>query len=415
MRILCISPAFVPLADPEAFCGGKMVLALREQGADVVVLYDPGLERQPGARLDDSDLWKTLKQSTVAVAPPEKRSRLASAYYAVRFMSLHMHPRWVARVVEHAVRLHAEKPFDVVYSRSLPVRAHVAGYACARRLGLPWMANVNDPWDYHLRPGAPKSDVSFLHDRASRYWLRKTLKRADVLTYPCRRLGESTSRFAGIRRSFEVVPHVGRAAAGEGAGAEFRLVHAGRLPRYESEGRRSSGALLNGLAEFLKARPDARSVTKMLFIGPEDAESDRLAGELGMGDLFESTGMVDYEQCLKEITRARVCVMVEADWSEGILLLSKMSDYVAARKPILALSPRVGTVADLLPDPGLTRVDPSDAAGVARALCELYDAWRQGALETRAPSEKLVKQFDAGEVAGRFLALAQKALRAGER
>ena len=58
--------------------------------------------------------------------------------------------RWVAAAVEAAERLHRVRPFDLVYSRSLPKEAHICGYWTARRLRLPWLANLNDPWDFHV-------------------------------------------------------------------------------------------------------------------------------------------------------------------------------------------------------------------------------------------------------------------------
>ena len=55
------------------------------------------------------------------------------------------------------------------------------------------------------------------------------------------------------------------------------------------------------------------------------------------------------------------------------------------------------------PDPGILRVDPDDAEGVAAALTGLYDDYERGELDKRKPSEELVRKFDASVVAKHLL------------
>jgi hypothetical protein len=100
---------------------------------------------------------------------------------------------------------------------------------------------------------------------------------------------------------------------------------------------------------------------------------------------------------------------VEPDQEEGVCLSLKLVDYLVARKPVIALNPRIGTVADMLGDPGIARVDPTDARGFAKAVEDHYDAWRSGALRARRPSEELVRSFQSKEVARNFLALSERA------
>jgi hypothetical protein len=103
-------------------------------------------------------------------------------------------------------------------------------------------------------------------------------------------------------------------------------------------------------------------------------------------------------------------VLVEGRFKEGIFLPSKLADYLVACKPVLALSPRVGTVADLATGQSVFRVDPDDAEGVAAHLGFLYERFRNGELETCAPPESLAEQFEPQFVARRFLDLAEEVI-----
>ena len=399
-RILCISPAFVPQANAEAFCAAKMVMALTAEGVDVTVLQDERYVIQGTFGRDPSAMWQE-PLGTVAGMGPVSHGPLQAFWHLVRYRA---YTRWTDAAVGRARELHAGKPFDLVYSRSLPPQAHVAGFWCARELHLPWVANINDPWDVHLFPGGAKEKVSWTRARLSRYWLRKTLREADLVTYPCRRLAAFTCRLAGIERAGEVIPHVGLSLPADDRQTRFHLVHAGKLGVRELTGGRSSRGLLTGLARFLEQRPEARGLTRLTFVGFEDPETCSLIIELGLQGTVACTGQTSYEESLRWIASASVCVLVETDMSEGIYLPSKVADYVAAGKPVLALSPAVGTIADMLPDAGLVRVGVEDTGAVAEAITDLFEAYRQGALDTRKPSEKLVRTFRAEAVAGAFLA-----------
>ena len=90
-------------------------------------------------------------------------------------------------------------------------------------------------------------------------------------------------------------------------------------------------------------------------------------------------------------------------FEEGIFLPSKLADYLVARKPVLALSPSVGTINDLAQEKGIVRIGPKDSHGVARELVQLFDAFSAGSLSRCAPSDGLVRRFEAKTVIDSFV------------
>ena len=183
---------------------------------------------------------------------------------------------------------------------------------------------------------------------------------------------------------------------------EVPHVHAGKLGLDEVTGR-SARPLVAGVAGLLQKRPAARSLARLVFVGSEDPDTIRLAGELGVMQNVTSVGVVGYRESLQHIAQASVCVLVEADLQQGIFLPSKLCDYIAARKPILALSPEVGTVNDLAREGGIRRVKPKDSAEVTEVLVELFDAFLAKRLGMYAPPEALVQRFEGRKVAKDFL------------
>jgi hypothetical protein len=90
---------------------------------------------------------------------------------------------------------------------------------------------------------------------------------------------------------------------------------------------------------------------------------------------------------------------------EGIYLPSKLADYIVARKPIIALSPSVGTIADMTIEGSINRVDRDNETQIAGAIKKLYDLYQAETLATKAPSDRLVSHFTAETISRRFLNL----------
>jgi hypothetical protein len=377
-----------------------MAGALVASGAAVEVIscYQPS-DCPP----DTSTLWKEITPAS-PVLPTRWLSLSLAVLYQTRFYA-----RWVGAAVRLAARMHREQPFDLVYSRSLPMSAHVAGYWCARKLRVPWIANINDPWDEHLFPERRLVKKDAVHVLLSKMWLKRTLRTADLVTCPSERLHLYNTGLAGLKCEVEIIPHIGYSLMEENLASasrshdRFRLVHAGTLEASEGTGYRSAKALLTALRGFFEAHPESRSITELVFVGGVVEQTRELTLKLGLSPFVQWLGKVNYEDSLEHIASASVCILAEANIAEGIYLPSKLTDYLTARKPILALSPSVGVVADMAPRGGIVRVDPNDAGAIQKAIEGFYADFREGTLSRWAPEDELVSQFKAHNVVARFL------------
>lgn len=409
IRILCISPSFVPLADSEAYCGAKMVKALTDFGADVRVISASNING-PGFPLDHSPVWQFARGLNTNVPVPVEKERFRRLRATIRYQSLNA--RWLEAVVQLAKRLHRENKFDLIYSRSWPMVAHAAGYWCSRALDLPWVANTNDPWDRCFWPGSQGMHGTILDRIPGSFWLRRTFRHAQLLTFPSERLANFHFRLAGRHPATVIIPHIGCSPkpadnrdGPAGGQSLFKLVHAGKLGAAELSGRSARG-LFAGLARFLAAVPEARPAVRLLLVGPGDKQTQLLVEELGLSEQVVQVDRISYEESLRCISQASVCVLLEAKMDEGMFLPSKLVDYISLRKPILALSPQIGVAADMAAAGELLRVDPDDAPAIQAAIASLYSDFRRGALHCRAPREAFFRQFDAAVVAGKFMGAA---------
>jgi glycosyltransferase involved in cell wall biosynthesis len=394
-----------------------MVHALREEGVSVTVLSNSGI--WPGSPLDDSRVWDSMGE-VFDIPTPSQPNRLNSLVMASRFQTP-FYSRWIGRVVSAAESLHKATPFDLIYSRSRPSVAHMAGFWCARKLGLPWIANINDPWIFeffleradtigYIPPAGTDTEcpkLSPLEARAHRFWLKRTLRNADLITYPCKRLHDFHISLAKLDHAAEIIPHIGYRPTGSSRepNGHFRLVHAGILGASEATAR-STKSLLLGLRAFIEMSTDAAAQATLVLVGPEDPETQALIRELGLQRNVQNVGRVNYETSLHHILSASVCLLIEASMNEGIFFPSKLADYLVCGKPVLALSPRIGTVADLAKRDELIRVD-HDPEAVRNAIYALYSDFKSGTLGSRNPSAQLQGELQGNRVAKEFLAACQ--------
>ena len=401
-NILFISPAFVPSHDSEAFCSAKLVAALVAVGAGITVFTHHEFAPQV---VDGSASWRSLRKYVADFPVPTHRNPIQSLSSAVRYQT-QQYARWTGAAVEEAKRIHSRRPFDLVYSRSLPMFSHIAGYWCAKNLRLPWIAGINDPWDWHLFPVKVANKVP-IQSALSTFWMKRTFRRADLLIYPNTRLHAYHEKISGIRHHSLIIPHIGtapnQATQADGSSKTFTLVHAGKLGSREATGR-SALPLLHGLRLFLADFPEAAKITKLMLVGPSDAKTKSIVSDLQLEAVVSATGRVTYEESQVMIQAASVCVLIEADMKEGIFLPSKLVDYLSAGKPVLALSPRVGVINDMAEEFGILRVDTGDVEGVRKAIGNLYLNFRNHALASVAPSQKQINQFEPENIASTFLA-----------
>jgi glycosyltransferase involved in cell wall biosynthesis len=386
-----------------------MVQALVQSGVSVVVISSSDVIK--GLTTDGSHLWHPMRDMVVNVPQVPRSNRLHSIAAACRFQTP-FYARWVANVVEVAKQMHKTTKFDLVYSRSLPMFAHIAGFWCARTMKLPWVANINDPWDLSLFPNVEVETPPAFHTHVHMFWLRRTLLRADLVTYPCQGLQAFHARLSKLDHAAQIVPHIGYRLNTNGARLEnqFRIVHAGKLGTTEVT-RRSAKALLLGFRSFLNTVSDAARDSRLVLVGPEDKETLALVSQLGLQPNVERIGRVSYEVSLQYIESASICVLIETDSEESVFFPSKLADYIVCSKPVLALSPRVGLAADLANGGEVLRID-HDPDAVRTAMTSLYHHFKGGTLESRGPTPRLIEQFDGPSVAEGFLKACQPFLKA---
>lgn len=287
---------------------------------------------------------------------------------------------WYPFAAARLRRLHRDHPIDAVVASMPPFTTGLIGRSAAR-MNIPLILDFRDAWSDN--PYLPR--ISGIHDALSRRMERACLKAASGVIFINPALERQyRRRFAELERmptttirngfdpdDFRNLP---REPLRTGAGP-FRL---GIMGTVYSQGNRPL-PLLAALREMLAADPGLPERFKLIFLGKWTPEFDaRLTGE-GLDPIVERLPYQPHDQALATASGFdALCLAIENDRpGSGEVTPGRIYEYLALRRPVLALCPVESDLADLVRDHAAGEVVPyGDVAGT-REVVERWMAKRE--------------------------------------
>jgi len=404
-RILMFAPAFAPFANPEAIVNSKLVLAFLDAGWEVdVVSRNLAKESTYNYGSEGVEPWLPLKKVThiIKYKSGSKLRRFGGTLWSGIRMR---HPvegcRWAAHAANLALRMHQEKGYDVIISRALPNFAHLPALLVTRLTGLPWIANWNDATGAKNPPPVGEgvnASLGFVTER----FLDEVARTASWHTFPSDRMRRYICQYLGNRTEYRssTIPHVLLESYQSNCRVKssvFTLCYAGNL--YAG---RDPSVFFQALANFIEKKSlDER--LKVNLLGLEGIGLNNLVKRYHLEKNVTFWGPMGYTTTLDRCLESDVLIVLEAPYAEGIYLPSKFVDYVQTGRPILAISPTVGTLRDLLSVyGGGIAADCTSVEDIVLALENLYAEWMRGTLAEVYGSHRLYDLFAADTVMERY-------------
>jgi glycosyltransferase involved in cell wall biosynthesis len=339
--------------------------------------------------------------------------------------------RWWERTSVETGAKAAPKDVKLLYASVVPYDLAEPAARLARELGVPWVADLQDPWaldETWLYP-------STAHRALDRRRMRRLLGTAAAIvmntpeakTRLLASFPELSARLVvsipnGFDESDYSVEPVSRDHA------KFRIVHTGYL--HTDQGlrlremrrwrkllggtlcpidvlTRSHVFLLEAIAELIAADPSLTSKIEVVLAGTISEGDRRIADKYPFVTL---TGYVSHETSVSYILSADLLFLPMHDLAPGTragLVPGKTYEYLGSGRPILAAVPD-GDARDLLQAAGSASLcRPADVDAMKRILREHINRWKSGATapppdprvlaeyERRALTKRLAGVFDA--------------------
>jgi glycosyltransferase involved in cell wall biosynthesis len=286
---------------------------------------------------------------------------------------------WKKSAVKTALSLHAETPFDLIFSTAPPFTDFLIGAEVKEAIRKPLVLDYRDPWyEYPFR-----FTPTPLHRRRHRVLERRALKASSFVITTNRRVKESLiSHFPFLTyHDIDIIPQgydpedfPGETPAESDPEirkppGRMRITYAGVF--WED---RAPTAFLEALAALLKQQPALRQRIEALFIGNFREENRKTVEHLGLQDVVKEVGYVAHDVCARYLRASDVLWMIVGDpmGSPG-----KTYDYLGAGKPIFGLVPE-GFMKALIDEAGGITVPPGDVPAITEALARLVKQHDEG-------------------------------------
>jgi hypothetical protein len=251
----------------------------------------------------------------------------------------------------------------VVIATSPPHAALIAGERIARRLGWPLVLDYRDPWSAFEWPEWHRGGISnWLGKHIEARLVRRSAARV-LNTASMREWFEETFPFApsarnfAIPNGFDAVPRT----AEPPTGGVMQIVHAGDI-----YGSRSLVPLLRAIRNVSLRHP--QRPIRLTNYGPLPPREMKKIEAAELGGFVEIRARIPFADLFVELQRAHLLLAVV---SEHMTYSTpyKVYDYMAAGRPILALTPQDAALHDLLAESGAGEgVEAQDVDGIERAL-----------------------------------------------
>ncbi len=286
---------------------------------------------------------------------------------------------WIKPSVKFLTEYLRSHPVDAIISSGPPHSMHLIAKGLKEKTGLPWVADFRDPWtriDYytslHLSAWADKQ-----HHRLER----------EVVTYADKVVTVSNSwamDFNAMNNGNTVVITNGFDTADYPEisippSKQFTLHHIGMINKA-----RNPEVLWQAIAKLSAQHPEFAKDLCIAFTGKIDHSVVDMLQKYQLQDKVQAFGHVDHPTAINHMRSASVLLLLVND-AQDIKgrIPAKLFEYMAARRPILAIGDPDGDAAHILTETECgVLLGLQDEEGVLRTLAQLYTEWKSGTMRS---------------------------------
>lgn len=313
---------------------------LNEAPNDITIIKKPIKEPYGLAKLFSKK--KTHKVSS-GIISQKKASILEKLMLWVRgnFFIPDARVGWVKPSVEFLQDYLVENNLDTVITTGPPHSMHLIGLQLKQKLKLSWLADFRDPWTtIHYHKSLRLSKKSKLKHKQLE---KEVLNYADSIVVTSENTKQDFLKLTNkpiyvVTNGYEendLIPNLD---------TKFSLVHIGSLLS-----NRNPEILWQALSEIIQEHETIASDIEIKFVGVVGDEIINNIHKYQLEGFTINVGYVSHSEALQLQKNAILLLMIEMDTSETKAIIpGKLFEYLAAKRPIIALGPEGSDVVEIL-------------------------------------------------------------------
>lgn len=292
-----------------------------------------------------------------------------------------------------------ENPVDAIITTGPPHSMHLIGMGLKKNFpSLPWVADFRDPWtniDFYK-----DLNLTWLADKIHHKLEREVIQNADTVLVVSRGMEEE---FAPMKpKKLQVITNgydesdvqVGTLALD----GRFSISHIGTL-----NAARNPRIVWKVLSEICAENVDFKKDLQIQLVGKVDFSVLEDIQSYGLQEQLLKIDYLSHSEAIAKQNSSQVLMLLinQSGNAKGILT-GKFFEYLAAKRPILAVGPTDGDAAVVLNETGAgVMVDFADEQAAKPAILKYYNQYKKGALSVQSESvERFSRRSLTGELAG---------------
>ena len=297
---------------------------------------------------------------------------------------------WIKPSVKYLANYLKDNKIDIIITTGPPHSMHLIGLQLKEKFNIKWIADFRDPWteiDYFDQ--LPLTNKSMEKHRQLEV---KVLKNADKVIVVGKTMANSfktfTDKIEVITNGYDTYKLKGNVKLDE----QFSLVHIGML-----NADRNHTILWKVLQELCNENNDFAEDLHLKFIGKLDMNA---ISDIEKYNLKKCTTLIDYlahTEVLEHQRSAQVLLLsVNNVASAKGIITGKIFEYLQANRPILAIGPSDGDLAEIISNTnsGIV-IDFEDSSKLKEQILNLYSNFKNNNLNVET---KNIKQYHRKEL-----------------
>jgi glycosyltransferase involved in cell wall biosynthesis len=280
---------------------------------------------------------------------------------------------WIAPSYSYLSKYLTENPVDLIITSGPPHSLHLIGLKLRRKFNIPWIADFRDPWtDIYFYKDLKLTRIA---DSINRRLERKVLKHADLTVVVSKAMANSfkkigAERVAIIPNGFDHAEYKFNVALNDSV---FSLVHVGTIPPNSN-----SSKFWKAVSKMAESNPEFNEKLHLQFVGDIDSS---VVESLKEYNLFEKTELIGYKPHseIPAFQKSAQVLLVFIPSNSKEILTGKIFEYLAAKRPIIAIGPVGGDLDTLLSETRAGIMLPHDSeTEIYEGLKWFWDGYKSG-------------------------------------
>jgi glycosyltransferase involved in cell wall biosynthesis len=378
-KVLLVAYHFPPLG------GGGVFRTLK------FTKYLPEFGYQPHVLTVKNTMHRTKDATLVRDIPPESKVYRTFSFEhrilrAPRLLDINLkwfympdeNIGWLPTAVFAGANIIKKENISVIYATSPIATSLLIGCLLKRKTKKPLVIDFRDPWTDNIFIKYPTEVHKFIERKME----EAVIAQADYVTAATDSIKNSLierypylkSKIATITNGFD--PDDFENLKTYNKADKFRITFAGSI-----YGLLTAKPFLLAMKELIEENSELKEKMEALFVGNYGKETPLLVKEFGLEDNVKLVKYVPHKECLELIMNSQALLLLittESPEGEGILT-GKLFEYLASRKPIIAIAPTNGSAAKIIKSLGAGAVvSPSNVPLLKKTLAAFYEQWTKG-------------------------------------